>query len=348
MGGPVRIDIPFILRVQGQTSTACGQITVKIAERILAVTQAAGALFALIHLQLQAADQVVFFGNQQRVFGAAVPGGIGLHRILRQGQPAIGPATLQGVRIIVPGAAAQVVIDQKTRAIVHASAPTRTQSQHGKAVVAGRIAQCIGQDPAALGECAAGLALVVAHDQHRRKHQAVAARAAPLPSPVGMQHVALALRARHFLHGLQNRGRLRPSQAFGHRGFAFVVSALHARGRQSQTVGHAINRIAARPGSAGSHFTVLQTGAHTQVVEVFDIAAPRDDVDGAGNRSRTGLGGGRAHDFDALHLLGRDIFQGKAARRALAINHDLCVAAAQTPHGRWPAAPGPAAAGNAG
>ena len=71
-----------------------------------------------------------------------------------------------------------------------------------------------------------------------------------------------------------------------------------------------------------------------QVIEPLAVAAAGNDVDGARNRTRAGFGSRCAHDFDALDLLGRQVIQREAARRRLAVDQYLRVAAAHSAHAR--------------
>ena len=118
--------------------------------------------------------------------------------------------------------------------------------------------------------------------------------------------------------------------------------------RQGQAIGHAIYRVAARPRATRAEVAILRTGAKVQVVQVFDVAAARDDVDRSSNGTRTGFCGGRSHNFNALDLLRQKFFQRKPAWGPLSIDHDLRITITHAAHGRRPATAGAPAADNAG
>jgi hypothetical protein len=104
----------------------------------------------------------------------------------------------------------------------------------------------------------------------------------------------------------------------------------------------------ARPAQVALRVAVVATQAQAQLVAGLGNRLAQDDVDGAGDGARTGLGGGGAQDLDALDLIGWQLVDGEAGRRALAVDEDLREAAAQAAQPDVAAAPGAPAQGHAG
>ena len=75
MGRPVRIGLPLVLRVHGQTAAGGRQVAVKVGQRRLAIAQRAGVFIALAGLQLQAGDQAVLVGDELRILAVAADAG---------------------------------------------------------------------------------------------------------------------------------------------------------------------------------------------------------------------------------------------------------------------------------
>ncbi len=99
---------------------------------------------------------------------------------------------------------------------------------------------------------------------------------------------------------------------------------------------------------AGARVIALVLAADLQVVQLPGVALARDDVDGAADRARAGLRGGRAQDLDALDLLRAQRIDRKARRHAVAVEQDLRVAGAQAAKADLPAAARRAAERDAG
>src|SRR6185369_5692518 len=117
---------------------------------------------------------------------------------------------------------------------------------------------------------------------------------------------------------------------------AFLLAAEH---RQRRVEGPVIGElVVARPAEAGAGVVALVLRTDLDVVELSRVALARDDVDRAADRARTGLGGGRAQDLDALDLLGADRIDLETRRHAIAIEQDLRVAGTEAAKADLPAA----------
>jgi hypothetical protein len=121
-------------------------------------------------------------------------------------------------------------------------------------------------------------------------------------------------------------------------------------------VGHHGERVAqvfaegvvARPGRLQLRLAMVGAERDAQLVQLLHQRLAQDDVDGAGHRARTGLGGGRALDLDALDLVGSDLVDREARRHALTVDQQLREAAAHAAHADLAAATRPSAGRDAG
>ena len=77
---------------------------------------------------------------------------------------------------------------------------------------------------------------------------------------------------------------------------------------------------------------MLLAAGEFQIVRGGFSAFAQHDVDGAGNGLRPGFGGGCAQNFNPLNLSGGQRLNGKTGGHALAIQQNLGIAPAQTPH----------------
>jgi hypothetical protein len=68
----------------------------------------------------------------------------------------------------------------------------------------------------------------------------------------------------------------------------------------------------ARPAQVALRVAVVSAQAQAQLVAGLGNGLAQDDVDGAGDGARTGLGGGGAQDLDALDLIGRQLGQRRS------------------------------------
>jgi len=129
-------------------------------------------------------------------------------------------------------------------------------------------------------------------------------------------------------------GRVQPQRA----GVGLVGSvALEDRG--AQVVAQRVGLAVVLPVGAGLGLLTVDARTQAELMRLALEVAAHDDVDGAGDGARAVLGHRRAHDLDALDLVGRDRVEREARRHALAVDQDLGVAAAHAAHAHLPAAP---------
>jgi hypothetical protein len=108
-------------------------------------------------------------------------------------------------------------------------------------------------------------------------------------------------------------------------------------------------RIAGLAGAAGQVQRRARPGeiVRVQIAQLeFALVLPgtaralaQHDIHRAGDRLGRKLGAGRAHDFDALDQVGRQVVQREAGRRLFAVDQELGIAAAQAAHLQLDAAP---------
>ena len=77
---------------------------------------------------------------------------------------------------------------------------------------------------------------------------------------------------------------------------------------------------------------MLLAAGDFQVVWIGFLPFTQHDVDGARNGPCARFGGGCPQNFNPFHLLGGERVHRKSRRHALAIEQDLGIATAQTPH----------------
>ena len=341
MHGPLRCEVPFVLRVGGEAQRAGGEVVTR--DVGLAVLLAPAVV-----LELGAGHQRVVVGQQGGELGAergvGVAGAVDVVEVARLGARGRGVVVAQSaLRPAAPAALAEATLDFEPAEAFQAAVELPVQAQ--QRVVAGVVAAAgvvglLGQragEGAVIGDAQAAPAVGLVVDQQGHQHERRALVASPLQPARRMQAGAPVGRLRG-LHGLAVAARHRRA-VVAHGGGRAVGVALAVVGREREVVDQVVDAVVARPGEAGVHVPVFHAEAHPQVVEPLLEAFARDDVDGARDGPCTGLGGGRAQDLDALDLLGRERVDREARRHPLAVDEDLRVATAKPPHADRPAPP---------
>ena len=342
VGRPLRRQVPFVLRVHGIAPAGRAQVLAEIGEQGQAVLQGVAPFVATMRLGLDACHQAVLAGEAARQLGAQRGGGLAVVDIVVQraagesGDELLAPAAVG--RAHLPDAGARL----DPAAVGQHLGADRVQPGQREAALAAARARLVRSRRRADGlfEPARTPARAFAVDQQGHQRQRRAAFAAPLQTAAGMDvpapvvHVVgLALCQRERLGG----------QLACLGGDERVASKMLACGGDREVVGQLFAQaVVAGPGEARTQRAVLDIGGELEVVQALAKPFAGDDVDGAGDRPRAGLGGRRAQDLDPLDLLGRQRIDREPRRDAFAVEQDLRIARPQPAHADRAAAAGPA------
>ena len=344
--GPIRRHAPLVLRVDGVAQRTRRQVVAEVARDRHVVLERVARIVPPVELELGAAHDAVVVEHRRRQLDA--------RRVARVARRA---RVLHGARHGAVGGLGAKAVARLVR--LADAGPRLDPAAAGDATVPLRI-----QPRERVAAAAFGRARVVRHRIARRHDVGTRLRETPLPMraaravdedrrQVDLVDAALAA-------PLQAAGRVQAVAALAHRavvdlakpraavvetvvlreGRAAAVAVLRERG-QRVVDGPVAGDDVARPRDRGLQRLVLPRRCQAQVVDALAVALARDDVDRAGDRARSGLGGRCTQDLDPLDLVGRERVEREARRHALAVEQDLGVAVAQATQADRAVAAGP-------